>query len=253
MSVPGSIHARPRPPGPAPARAYRRYVAVADSSTEGLDDPDAAGGWRGWADRLAVHVERAHPGLQYANLGIRGRLASQVRREQLPVALALQPDLVTAFAGVNDLLRPSCDVDAVVGDLEAVLGALTATGATVVTITVPDPGRIRPLARPLRGRVAAYNAGVLPERPRYGPVPAGEARWPGAGLIARAGPPGERRAGAERAAATGRDRAGQTAQASPSQPGALPPARTSGCGARSSQACCSAASTTSGACAPEMP
>jgi hypothetical protein len=35
-----------------------RYVALGDSSTEGLDDPDGAGGYRGWADRLAEHVAR---------------------------------------------------------------------------------------------------------------------------------------------------------------------------------------------------
>ena len=35
-----------------------RYVAIVDSSTEGLDDPDGAGGWRGWSDRLADIAER---------------------------------------------------------------------------------------------------------------------------------------------------------------------------------------------------
>ena len=32
---------------------FARYVAIGDSSTEGLEDPDGAGGYRGWADRLA--------------------------------------------------------------------------------------------------------------------------------------------------------------------------------------------------------
>ena len=139
---------------------YARYVAIGDSSTEGLDDPDGAGGWRGWADRLAEHVARTSPGLEYANLAVRGRLAGQVRREQLDRALELRPDLVTAFAGVNDLLRPGYDRAAVLADLEAVLGALTATGATVLTITMPDPSRVMPLVRPLKARVAGFNAGV---------------------------------------------------------------------------------------------
>ena len=34
-------------------RTFSRYVAIGDSTTEGLDDPDGAGGYRGWADRLA--------------------------------------------------------------------------------------------------------------------------------------------------------------------------------------------------------
>src|SRR6185436_10937152 len=36
-----------------PLRRIERYVAIGDSSTEGLDDPRSAGGFRGWADRLA--------------------------------------------------------------------------------------------------------------------------------------------------------------------------------------------------------
>lgn len=40
-------------------RTYRRYVAIGDSTTEGMDDPDGNGGYRGWADRFAEHVARA--------------------------------------------------------------------------------------------------------------------------------------------------------------------------------------------------
>ena len=52
---------------------YRRFVALGDSPTEGLMDlyPDGSG-YRGWADRLAEHIDAADPGLLYANLGIRG-------------------------------------------------------------------------------------------------------------------------------------------------------------------------------------
>ena len=35
---------------------FRRYVAIGDSTTEGLEDPDPEGGYRGWADRLAQHI-----------------------------------------------------------------------------------------------------------------------------------------------------------------------------------------------------
>jgi hypothetical protein len=34
-------------------------VAIGDSTTEGLDDPDGAGGYRGWADRLAEIIANA--------------------------------------------------------------------------------------------------------------------------------------------------------------------------------------------------
>ena len=52
---------------------FRRYVAIGDSSTEGLEDPDGHGGYRGWADRLAQHIADAQDEpLEYANLAIRG-------------------------------------------------------------------------------------------------------------------------------------------------------------------------------------
>lgn len=150
------------------AGRYGRYVAIGDSSTEGLDDPDGAGSWHGWADRLAAQVAVASPGLQYANLAVRGRLAAQVRDEQLPRALDLRPDLATAFAGVNDLLRRSCELPAVIGHLEAMFEALTAAGATVLTITCPDASRVMPLARPLRSRIEAFNEGVRSAARRTG-------------------------------------------------------------------------------------
>src|SRR4030095_2156119 len=36
-----------RPSGSTPPRRFERYVAIGDSSTEGLDDPDGQGGFRG--------------------------------------------------------------------------------------------------------------------------------------------------------------------------------------------------------------
>jgi lysophospholipase L1-like esterase len=139
---------------------FQRYVAIGDSSTEGLDDPDDLGGYRGWADRLAEQVAVTSPGLHYANLAVRGRLAGEVRAEQLPRALALRPDLATFFAGVNDLLRPRYDQVRVLAEVEHVLRELVAVGATVLTITCADPVRTMPIARPLRARVLAYNDGV---------------------------------------------------------------------------------------------
>ena len=157
---------------------YARYVAIGDSSTEGLDDPDGEGGWRGWADRLAEHVAVTSPGLEYANLAVRGRLVRQVRDEQLPRALALRPDLATVFAGVNDLLRPGSDPAAIAADVEELLAALRGAGATVLTITVPDPSRVMPLARPLRGRLADLNERVRQAAARTGSLVADVAAHP---------------------------------------------------------------------------
>jgi lysophospholipase L1-like esterase len=141
-------------------RVYRRYVAVGDSTTEGMDDPDGNGGYRGWADRFAEHVARAQApgdGLEYANLAIRGRTAAHIRAEQLEPALELEPDLATVVAGMNDILRGSFDAAAVARDIHAMQLALVRRGATVLTFTLPDPAPVMPIARPLRGRVVALN------------------------------------------------------------------------------------------------
>ncbi|MEV4258903.1 GDSL-type esterase/lipase family protein, partial [Spirillospora sp. NPDC049652] len=136
---------------------YLRYVAVGDSQTEGLMDGDEVSGYRGWADRLAETLAAAEPDFRYANLAVRGHLAAAIRAGQTEAALALKPDLVTVMAGMNDLIRPGCDADAVAADLDAMLAAFTASGATVVTFTFPDVGEIAPLAARLRPRVMAFN------------------------------------------------------------------------------------------------
>ncbi|MFF9197568.1 SGNH/GDSL hydrolase family protein [Streptomyces sp. NPDC014779] len=139
---------------------YRRYVALGDSQTEGVGDGDDATGLRGWADRLAELAAGANPGLTYANLAVRGRLAGQVRAEQLGPALALAPDLATVVAGVNDLLRPRFDADEVAGHLAAMFEALGAGGARVATLTFPDLSRLIPVARPVAPRISALNARI---------------------------------------------------------------------------------------------
>ena len=140
--------------------SWTRYVAIGDSTTEGIDDPDGAGGYRGWADRLAMHIAAAQDGLEYANLAVRGRTTARIRDEQIPAALSLEPDLVTLVSGVNDLLRPTFDIGSLGRDIEAMQRALTASGATVVTFTMPDMGRVLPIGRLLRPRLDALNDAV---------------------------------------------------------------------------------------------
>lgn len=126
-------------------QAYHRYVALGDSSTEGLEDPAPEGRHRGWADRFAQHVARAQQTpLLYANLAIRGRKTRQLVEEQLAPALAMRPDLATVFSGTNDVIRGSFDLDAVIADLRALHVSLRDQGATVLTITMPDLGEVAP-------------------------------------------------------------------------------------------------------------
>ncbi|MFF5205067.1 SGNH/GDSL hydrolase family protein [Streptosporangium sp. NPDC000396] len=147
---------------------YTRYVALGDSQTEGLNDGDETGGYRGWADRLAEHLARVNPDLRYANLAVRGRLAAQIRAEQLGPALALQPDLATVVAGMNDLIRPGFNAAEVAGHLEEMFATLTAAGVHVATITFPDISKIAPLARRLLPRIIDFNARIRAAAGRHG-------------------------------------------------------------------------------------
>ncbi|MEU0568155.1 SGNH/GDSL hydrolase family protein [Nonomuraea sp. NPDC005983] len=148
--------------------SFKRYVALGDSQTEGLGDGDDVRGYRGWADRLAEHLARIDPETRYANLAVRGRLAAQVRDEQLGPALELRPDLATVIAGLNDLIRPGFDAAEVTACLEEMFAALRAAGAHVVTVTYPDPSKIAPIARPLRSRVLDFNARIRVAAARHG-------------------------------------------------------------------------------------
>lgn len=137
---------------------FNRYVALGDSFTEGVGDIDPArpNGLRGWADRVAEELARNNPALQYANLAIRGKLLDQVIDEQIDRAVSLAPDLVTIYAGGNDMMRPSMDIDALVARYETALATLAGTGATVVVFTAYDAGWA-PVFRLTRGRAAIYN------------------------------------------------------------------------------------------------
>ncbi|PYE12583.1 lysophospholipase L1-like esterase [Williamsia limnetica] len=137
---------------------YKRFVALGDSFVEGVGDvePRCPNGVRGWADRVAEVMARADPEFRYANLGIRGRVLPAVLGEQLEPALAMNPDLVAIFAGVNDLLRPSADIDALIESYDEAIGRLQSNGATVVTFTAYDTGG-KSVFGALRGRFAVYN------------------------------------------------------------------------------------------------
>lgn len=142
----------------SPSLRYARYVALGDSSTEGVDDPDGAGGYRGWSQRLAERVHGAQGGgLSYANLAVRGLTTAQVREGQLAAALALRPDLATVFCGTNDVTAVRFDAAQVARDIEDMQRALIAGGATVLSFTLPDLTPLMPLARLIAPRIAALN------------------------------------------------------------------------------------------------
>jgi len=141
----------------APPRHFERYVALGDSSTEGLDDPDGLGGYRGWSRRLAERIASTQGGLLYANLAVRGRTTGEIREQQLTAALAMQPDLATMFSGTNDLVSPHFDAGRLGRDMEIMHRALVGQGATVITFTLPDLAPVMPVARLVSSRIRTLN------------------------------------------------------------------------------------------------
>jgi lysophospholipase L1-like esterase len=148
---------------------FHRYVALGDSFTEGVGDPDPTrpNGLRGWADRVAEVLAGRTDDFGYANLAIRGRKMTGVLDEQVAPALALEPDLVTVYAGANDILRPKVDLDALVARYDEALGRIAATGARLLVFTAFDPGGSATY-RMLRGRFALYNELVRESADRHG-------------------------------------------------------------------------------------
>lgn len=139
-----------------------RYVALGDSFTEGVgdDDADLPNGVRGWADRVAERLAlsplAADAGLGYANLAIRGRKMGQILHEQVDAAVAMNPTLVTIYAGANDILRPKVDIDALMVSYDEGIARLAATGTTVVMFTGFD-AKSSAVFGTMRGRTAIYN------------------------------------------------------------------------------------------------
>lgn len=166
-----------------PAPPWTRYVAVGDSFSEGLWDPypyddgtpapagtESTARQRGWTDRLAdaLSARRTAAGaapLEYANLAIRGRLLHHILEEQVDVALAAKPDLVSFVGGGNDILRPQADIDVLSARLEEGVVKIRATGADVLLGTGFKAGGALSWTR---GRVGQYNANIWTIARRHG-------------------------------------------------------------------------------------
>jgi len=152
----------------AQAHPWRRYVAIGDSFTEGVGDPEpnSPNGLRGWADRVAEVLSQQVDDFAYANLAVRGKLIGQITANQIEPALALSPDLITFSAGGNDVIRPGADPDAVAQQFEDAVVRLSSTGATLVVFTAIDTN-FTPVFRGIRGRVAIYNENIRAIAERY--------------------------------------------------------------------------------------
>ena len=151
--------------GPHP---WRRFVALGDSFTEGIGDPEPASpdGHRGWADRVAEVLSQQVDDFAYANLAVRGKLIAQIVAGQVDAALALKPDLITFSAGGNDVIRPGTDPDEIAAQFEDAVVRLSRDGATLVVFTGIDTD-FTPVFRRFRGKVAIYNENIRAIAERY--------------------------------------------------------------------------------------
>ncbi|MEA3551917.1 SGNH/GDSL hydrolase family protein [Pseudarthrobacter sp. C1] len=150
---------------------WHRFVALGDSFTEGVGDPEPEnqGGLRGWADRVAEELSVGRPDFAYANLAIRGRRLREILDQQVGPALAAKPDLVTLSAGGNDIVFRRSDPDKLAEKIDAGVEQLARSGATVVLFAGPDWGAT-PVFGKIRGKVAIFNENLYIVAARHNAV-----------------------------------------------------------------------------------
>ncbi|MFT2020506.1 SGNH/GDSL hydrolase family protein [Streptomyces sp. 796.1] len=145
---------------------YSSFVAVGDSFTEGMSDELPDGTYRGWADLLAARLAARDPGFRYANLAVRGKLIGQIVDDQSGPAAAMDPDLITLVGGLNDVLRPKCDMARVCARFEEAVERLAPRCRQLVLMH--SPGRHGPLLERGRPRIERLYAHIDAVAARHG-------------------------------------------------------------------------------------
>lgn len=130
---------------------HTSLVAVGDSFTEGMSDLLPDGSYRGWADLLAARMAARTDDFRYANLAVRGKLIGQIVDEQIDVAAAMKADVVTLVGGLNDTLRPKCDMVRVRDLLTRAVETLAPSCEQLVLMR--SPGRNGPVMERFRPRM----------------------------------------------------------------------------------------------------
>ncbi|MCX4879203.1 SGNH/GDSL hydrolase family protein [Streptomyces sp. NBC_00847] len=147
---------------------HTSLVAVGDSFTEGMSDLLPDGSYRGWADLLAGRMAAVSPGFRYANLAVRGKLIRQIVDEQVDVAAAMRPDVITLVGGLNDTLRPKCDMGRVRDLLTEAVERLAPSCKQLVLMR--SPGRQGPVLERFRPRMEELFTVVDELAARHGAV-----------------------------------------------------------------------------------
>jgi lysophospholipase L1-like esterase len=127
---------------------WANYVALGDSLTAGRDDHGPGGVRIGWARRLAgILSARTAVRCALTNLAADGASVDVVLERQLPevTRIGLRPDLASVTVGMNDIRDPGFSEERFAAGVGRLIDGLTATGATVLTCTLPDIAAIMPL------------------------------------------------------------------------------------------------------------
>lgn len=120
---------------PADRNADVRYVALGDSTVEGVG---ASRPELNYVSRLYTRLRDVYRNARVHNLGVGGATSVDVLARQLDRAVALDPDLVTLSVGPNDITErvPVADY---ARNVDAILGRLVAnTHAVIVVNLLPD-------------------------------------------------------------------------------------------------------------------
>ena len=152
------------------ATPVRTFVAVGDSFTEGLADDPGDGVYRGWADLVAQRLAALEPDLRYANLAVRGKLIAQIAADQLDIAATMRPDLASLAGGLNDAMRPNCDVDVVCAQIENCARVLSEAANTLVMFRAIDFTRRMPSAKRFQAKANTINEFIDQMAEKYGAV-----------------------------------------------------------------------------------
>ncbi len=150
--------------------AWRSYVAMGDSFTEGLDDPypDGSGHYRGWADLVASRLARDTPGFHYANLAVRGRLFTPIVTDQVPLGRELGAELFSFAAGANDALRRHFEPARLAAGLDDVAKQLRSDGADLLLFTFAPANLRLPGRQIFHARARLLNPAVADVAARHG-------------------------------------------------------------------------------------
>ncbi|MFL5629478.1 MAG: SGNH/GDSL hydrolase family protein [Ktedonobacteraceae bacterium] len=145
------------------------YVAIGASDAVGVgsNQPDA----QGYVPLIAAHLPK---GSHLVNLGISGIRVHEALTQELPIALATSPNLVTIWLVANDFVG-GVSYDDYIHDLNTLLAQLQAnTHAQLFMANLPDLTRLPAFAKlsptqkaQMQHQILHWNAGIAMSATQY--------------------------------------------------------------------------------------